>query len=126
MSESTPLHFAHFEVSRRDDGRPWELGRGAMGVTYKARDPRLRVNVALKVINPTQVRDAKARALFLREARAAAQVHQSNVSNVIYLNEDATNLFYAMEFIEGESLRDWMRARVPMPPLMAIGMSLQI
>jgi len=82
MTDFSKLHFAHFDVMLRDDGTPWELGRGAMGVTYKARDPQLRVDVALKVINPAQVGDAKARALFLREARAAARVHHANVGSV--------------------------------------------
>ena len=126
MDSTTPLHFAHYEVRRREDGSPWELGRGAMGVTYKARDPQLRVDVALKVINPAQVGDAKAKALFLREARAAARVHHANVGTVVYLNQDPENMFYAMEFIAGESLRDWLHSRVPLPPSMAIELSLQI
>jgi serine/threonine protein kinase len=126
MDATDPLHFAHYEVRRREDGSSWELGRGAMGITYKAFDPQLRVEVALKVINPAQVRDARAQALFLREARAAARVHQSNVANVVYLSENPTNLFYAMEFIEGEALRDWLRPRAPLQPLMAIGLALQI
>src|ERR1700676_214622 len=124
--ENEILHFAHYEVRRREDGLPWELGRGAMGVTYKAYDPRLRVEVALKVINPAQIGDAKTRALFLREARAAARIHQSNVASVVYLNEDPTNPFYAMEFIAGESLRDWLHPRAPLEPLMAIGLALQM
>ncbi len=126
MDSTTPLQFAHYEVRRREDGSPWELGRGAMGVTYKAYDPRLRVDVALKVINPTQIGDAKTQALFLREARAAARIHQSNVASVVYLHEDPSNPFYAMEFIAGESLRDWLHPRAPLEPLMAIGLALQI
>ncbi len=131
MADSPPpsfsnLIFAHYEVRRREDGAPWELGRGAMGVTYKAYDPQLRVEVALKVINPAQVGDAKTRALFLREARAAARVHHANVGTVVFLNPDPEHLFYAMEFIAGESLRDWLHSRVPLAPLMAIGLSLQI
>ncbi len=126
MSNPSHLHFAHFEVRRQEDGAPWELGRGAMGVTYKAYDPQLRLDVALKVINPAQVGDDKARALFLREARAAARVHHANVGSVVFLNPDPENMFYAMEFIAGESLRDWLHSRVPLPPLMAIGLSLQI
>ncbi len=126
MNEVTGLQFAHFEVRRRDDGVPWELGRGAMGVTYKAFDPQLRLDVALKVINPAQVGDSKAQALFLREARAAARVHHANVGSVVYLNQDPQNMFYAMEFIAGESLRDWLHSRVPLTPLMAIGLTLQV
>ncbi len=97
-----------------------------MGVTYKAYDPQLRLDIALKVINPAQVGDAKARALFLREARAAARVHHANVGNVVYLNQDPENMFYAMEFIAGESLRDWLHSRVPLSPLMAVELSAQI
>ena len=124
--DNATLHFAHYEVRRREDGTPWELGRGAMGVTYKAYDAQLRVEVALKVINPGQVGDAKTQALFLREARAAARVHHGNVANVVYLNQDPANPFYAMEFIAGESLRDWLPARGPLAPLLAIGLAQQI
>ncbi len=125
MDDET-LHFAHYEVRRREDGSPWELGRGAMGVTYKAYDPHLRVEVALKVINPAQVGDAKARALFLREARAAARVNHSNVAHVVFLSQDPANAFYAMEFIAGESLREWLQTRCPLEPLLAIGLAEQI
>ncbi len=126
MNESPSLRFAHYEVRRREDGTPWELGRGAMGVTYKAYDSQLRLDVALKVINPSQMGDSKAQALFLREARAAARVHQSNVASVIYLNQDPANPFYAMEFIAGESLHDWLGPRRPLPLLLAIRLAEQI
>ena len=126
MNEPPSLRFAHYEVRRREDGTPWELGRGAMGVTYKAYDSQLRLDVALKVINPSQMGDTKAQALFLREARAAARVHQSNVASVIYLNQDPANPFYAMEFIAGESLHDWLGPRRPLPLLLAIRLAEQI
>ncbi len=72
------LRFAHYRVLRRPDGTIWELGRGAMGVTYKAFDEELRVDVALKVITPAQVDEPKAQALFSargprRRARASSQ-----------------------------------------------------
>ena len=97
-----------------------------MGVTYRAYDERLRIDVALKVITPGQVGDPKTQALFLREARAAARVRHPNVASVVYLNDTPGNFFYAMEFIAGESLADWLRTSGALPPMMAIGFATQI
>ncbi len=72
------------------------------------------------------MRDARTQSLFLREARAAARVNHSNVAQVVFLNHDPANPFYAMEFIAGESLRNWMQTRCPLPPLLAIGLAEQI
>jgi serine/threonine protein kinase/tetratricopeptide (TPR) repeat protein len=126
MDQSPKLQFAHYEICLRDDGKPWELGRGAMGVTYKAVDRQLRREVALKVITATQVGEPKVQALFLREARAAARVNHGNVAHVVFLNEDPGNLFYAMEIIAGESLRDWLKPRSPLNAAMTIGLTLQM
>jgi serine/threonine protein kinase len=54
-----------------EEGRPIELGRGAMGITYKALDVDLRCPVTLKVISKRYLGDQSARLRFLREARAA-------------------------------------------------------
>ena len=132
MSESPPAGtdpeagFAGYRVERTADASLWKLGSGAMGVTYKAYDERLRVHVALKVITPVLVEDAKTQALFLREARAAARVRHGNVASVLALNDTPGNFFYAMEFIEGESLQDWLKTRGPLPPAMATGFASQI
>ena len=120
------LRFAHYRVLRHPDGSAWELGRGAMGVTYKAFDEKLRIDVALKIITPGQVEDPKAQALFLREARAAARVRHPNVASVLSLNDTPGDFFYAMEFVAGESLQDWLRTRGALPPMMAIGCAMQI
>jgi hypothetical protein len=66
--------FENYEVMLGDDGRPIELGRGAMGITYKALDVDLRCPVTLKVISERYLGDESAQLRFLREARAAAGV----------------------------------------------------
>jgi serine/threonine protein kinase len=67
--------FEHYEVMLDADGRPIELGRGAMGVTYKALDVDLRCPVTLKVISEHYLGDESARLRFLREARAELPSH---------------------------------------------------
>jgi hypothetical protein len=76
--------FQHYELLKDDDGKPVELGRGAMGVTYKAVDVDLRCPVTLKVINERNLGDESARLRFLREARAAASVRHPNVASVFH------------------------------------------
>jgi tetratricopeptide (TPR) repeat protein len=96
--------FGHYELVMAEDGSPIELGRGAMGITYKAFDVDLRLYVTLKVISERYVGDESARARFLREARAAAKVRHSNVASVFLLGKSGRDYFYAMEFVEGETL----------------------
>jgi serine/threonine protein kinase len=89
-----------------EDGKPVELGRGAMGVTYKAVDVDLQYPVTLKVISEKYLGDESARLRFLREARAAASVRHPNVASVFHLGRTGENYFYAMEFVEGETLEN--------------------
>ncbi len=98
--------FAHYEIAADDHGFPVELGRGAMGVTYRAVDTILHCAVALKVIAPEIARNPSARARFLREARAAAGLRHPHVASVFFFGErrEDGELFYAMELIEGETL----------------------
>jgi Protein kinase domain/NACHT domain len=96
--------FEHYEVALGEDGRPLELGRGAMGVTYKAIDVDLQCPVTLKVISEKYLGDEAARSRFLREARAAASVRHPNVASVFHLGRRGRDYFYAMEFVEGETL----------------------
>ena len=95
--------FEHYRVLQRDDGSLWELGSGAMGVTYKALDTDLQCPVALKVINADRMADEVNRNRFLREARAAAGLRHSNVASVYHLAKDEEQFFYAMEFIDGQT-----------------------
>jgi hypothetical protein len=104
-TEGTPQvrRFEHYEVMLGDDGRPIELGRGAMGITYKALDVDLQCPVTLKVISERYLRDESARLRFLREARAAAKVRHSNVASVLHLGRTGDGYFYAMEFVQGKN-----------------------
>jgi hypothetical protein len=101
--------FDHYELATGEDGKTVELGRGAMGVTYKAFDINLRCPVTLKVINERYLGDESARLRFLREARAAASVRHPNVASVFHLGRTGDNYFYAMEFVEGETLENLSR-----------------
>ena len=93
--------FDHYELAIGENGRPIELGRGAMGITYKGFDVNLRYPVTLKVISETYLSNESARLRFLREARAAASVRHPNVASVFHLGRTGDNCFYAMEFVEG-------------------------
>jgi len=101
---SQVCRFENYEVMLDPDGRPIELGRGAMGVTYKALDVDLRCPVTLKVISERYVGDESARLRFLREARAAAKVRHTNVASVLHFGRTGNGYFYAMEYVEGETL----------------------
>ena len=103
-SEQPVQRYEHYELATGEDGKPAELGRGAMGVTYKAFDINLRCPVTLKVISERYLGDESARLRFLREARSAASVRHPNVASVFHLGETGGNYFYAMEFVEGETL----------------------
>jgi serine/threonine protein kinase len=77
--------------------------------TYKAFDVVLHCPVTLKVISERYVGDESALLRFLREARAAARLRHSNVASVLHLGKSAGNYFYAMEFVEGETLEHLIR-----------------
>jgi TolB-like protein len=98
------LAFEHYRVLQNEDGTAIELGRGAMGVTYKAVDINLRSVVALKVINVAILGDQCACRRFVREARAAARVRHENVASVFHLGKQGHSYFYTMEFVDGEPL----------------------
>jgi hypothetical protein len=105
--ESSPAllehRFQHYELVKGEDEKPIELGRGAMGVTYKAFDVDLHCPVTLKVISEKYLGEESARLRFLREARAAASIRHPNVASVFHLGRSGQDYFYAMEFVEGET-----------------------
>ena len=118
--------FEHYELVKGEDGKPVELGRGAMGVTYKAFDVDLRCPVTLKVISEKYLGDESARLRFLREARAAASVRHPNVASVFHLGRSAEGYFYAMEFVEGETLENLIKRSGRLEVKLALEIATQV
>jgi serine/threonine protein kinase/Tfp pilus assembly protein PilF len=121
--------FGAYTIEHRVDGSAWELGRGAMGVTYRAIDKVLDRPVALKIVN-TKLgsRSADARERFMREARAAAALRHPNVATVYHfgVREETGQFFYAMELIEGETLEERVRRLGPLDVSSTIEIALQV
>jgi serine/threonine protein kinase/Tfp pilus assembly protein PilF len=115
-----PLRYAHFEVETGADGFPVELGAGAMAITYRAHDTVLNSTVALKVIDRSVAQNPGARSRFLREARAAANIHHPNVAQVTFYGEQDGECFYSMELVAGETLEARVRRDGPMPLALAL------
>ena len=118
--------FENYELILDAAGRPIELGRGAMGITYKALDVNLQCPVTLKVISERHVGDESARRRFLREARAAASVRHPNVASVFHLGRSGEDYFYAMEFVEGETLENLIKRSGRLKVTMAMEIASQV
>jgi TPR repeat protein/predicted Ser/Thr protein kinase len=86
-----------------------ELGRGGMGLVYKAFDPGIGRTVALKVMSEQLARDTDFRERFLREARGAGILQHHNIVTIHELGEWQGAPFIAMEFLEGRSLEDILK-----------------
>ena len=106
--DSTPapleggVRFGVYEIDCHADGSLCELGRGAMGVTYRATDTSLQRKVALKIIKTDIAeRSADARERFVREARAAAALRHEHIATVYQfgLRLETGQYFYAMVLI---------------------------
>ena len=95
------------------------LGRGGMGAVYRAEDPRLNRQVAVKVLLPGLSGDANAKARFRREAHAQAKVDHDNIIH-IYEVEEANGVAYiAMPLLKGQTLSAALR-QSPRPPLVEL------
>ena len=124
--ENAAQRFEHYKLVAGEDGKPVELGRGAMGITYKAFDLDLRCPVTLKVISEQYLGDKSARLRFLREARAAASVRHPNVASVFHLGRTGKNYFYTMEFVEGETLENLIKRSGRLKVKLALEIATQV
>ncbi len=126
QSELVARRLEHYELLNGEDGKPIELGRGAMGITYKAFDVDLRCPVTLKVISERYLGDESARLHFLREARAAASLRHPNVASVLHLGRTGSSYFYAMEYVEGETLESLIQRSVRLEVKLALEIAAQV
>src|SRR5215510_12622305 len=135
VHDSTPddleggVRFGIYEIDCHADGSLCELGRGAMGVTYRASDTSLQRKVALKIIKTDIAeRSADARERFMREARAAAALRHENIATIhqFGMRLETGQYFYAMELIEGETLEDRVRRAGPLDSHTTIDIAQQV
>jgi len=87
-----------------------EIGRGGIGVVYKAEDTRLDRIVALKFLSSELTRDEEAKLRFVQEAKAAAVLDHPNICTVFEVDEADWQTFIAMSFIDGQSLKEKLEA----------------
>ena len=109
---------SHYRILKR-------LGAGGMGVVYQAEDSRLKRTVALKFLPPELTRDQSARERFIQEAQAASALDHPNICAIYDVDSVDEQLFIAMAYYEGETLRDRI-ARGPLAVAEAIDFAQQI
>src|SRR5215467_2320397 len=102
-----------------------EIGKGGMGVVYKAEDSKLHRTVAIKVLASELLEDEKARTRFLREARASSAIDHPNICTVYEVNEVDGILFFVMQYVEGKTLKKTIAGKA-LPLDQAVELALQI
>jgi eukaryotic-like serine/threonine-protein kinase len=102
VGETTPAKIGHYTIVS-------ELGRGGMGVVYKAHEESLNRFVAIKVLGAHLAEDATFVARFMREARAAAALSHPNIIQIFFIGEDEGRHYFVMEYVSGKSLLAMVR-----------------
>ncbi|MCB2147138.1 MAG: protein kinase [Deltaproteobacteria bacterium] len=102
-----------------------ELGRGTMGVVYKAHDPQIERMVALKVLRPDRVVSQDFVLRFLREAKAIGRISHPNIVTVYDVGQDHGTIYIAMEYLEGRPLNEVIKDRA-VPVDETVGMCVQV
>src|SRR6266849_6513023 len=124
MENSEIKRFGRYEIVA-------ELGRGAMGVVYKARDPQIDRLVALKTVSlPGQEpeQEAEYRQRFLHEAQAAGRLHHPGIVGVFDVGEDPENHnpYIVLEYVGGESLNRILSREKKIAPPIALQLAVEI
>jgi eukaryotic-like serine/threonine-protein kinase len=105
--------FGHYQVVA-------ELGRGGMGAVYKAYEPDLHRHVAIKVMAESLSHDPTVVERFLREARSMASLNDPHIIQVYTIGKEEGQPFFAMEFVEGESLSAMLKREGRLAPDQAL------
>ncbi len=103
-----------------------ELGRGGMGVVYKGHESSLQRFVAIKMLSESLAGDASVVERFFREARSMAQLNDPHIVQIYFVGEDAGQPYFAMEFVEGESLSARLKREGRLEPGEAARILLQV
>ena len=106
-----------------------ELGKGAMGVVYRANDPMLNRTVAIKTINMDEAENegmAEYEARFYTEAKAAGGLNHPNIIIIYDIGKSGHLVYMAMEYIEGRELREMLTDGKPLPIVQAIDIAAQV
>ena len=102
-----------------------EIGQGGMGVVYKAEDLKLKRSVALKFLPPHLMTSPELKERFLIEAQAAAALSHPNICVIYEIGESGEHPYIAMEYVEGETLKDRIR-KGPLAPHEALTLAGQV
>ncbi len=97
-----------------------ELGRGGMGVVYKGHEATLNRYVAIKMLSPQLAHEESIRERFLREARSMAVLNDPHIIQIYFIGEWEGQPYFAMEFVEGESLSSYLKREGQMSPEQAV------
>ena len=105
-----------------------ELGRGAIGTVYRALDPLIEREVAVKALNPNLPEDiaGEVRVRFLREAKSAGRLNHANIVQIYDVGEQDGVAYIAMELLEGRTLQDMLRDAEKMPVQTAADIAAQV